>query len=137
MKMQPQLPSENSGAGEITTAHDRLIFRLLADPRKEEALQWLQGGHSDDIRILGRFKTNLDSVKCVQRLYDAGALEVFTVHIRKKRTNKTRSVKLVVTLPCEPHQRALIFNWCETHGRSIGYTPNPDHGESHLYILLD
>ncbi len=72
------------------------------------------------------------------KIYDLGALEVFAVHIhRKRKATGPRTGKLVATLPPDPMQRKAIFDWCEKQGDSLGFTPDPDQGESHLFVLLD
>jgi hypothetical protein len=44
---------------------------------------------------------------------------------------------LVVRLPQNPKQRSAIFGWCKRQGDSLGFTPDPDQGESHLFLMLD
>jgi hypothetical protein len=30
-----------------------------------------------------------------------------------------------------------IFDWCNQQGDALGCTPDPDGGETHLFLLLD
>lgn len=118
--------------------HDQLIQRLLSDSKKAEALKWLEGNSKDDERTIGACETNADSMKLVKTLYEAGASEILAVHIQKVlRRNAHQTGKLVVKLPQEPEPRKAIFDWCRQQGDSLGFSPDPDRGESHLFLLLD
>jgi hypothetical protein len=117
--------------------HEQLIRRLLASRKKAEALVWLTGHCKTDEMIIG-CKTNRASIRLVKEIYDIGAVEVLAVHIRKKlRQNSHRTGKLVVKLPSDAKSRKRIFDWCRRQGDAIGFSPDPDHGESHLFLLLD
>jgi len=118
--------------------HEQLIRRLLSDPKKAEALKWLKGSSTIDERTIGAFKTNRASIEFVTEIYRAGALEIIAVHIKKiLRRNSYRTGKLVVKLPQDAKSRNAIFNWCRQQGDSLGFSPDPDCGESHLFLLLD
>ena len=118
--------------------HNQLIQRLLHNQKRAKALTWLKGSNADDKRTIGAFTTSRASVKFVQEIYDAGAIEVIAVHIRKKlRQASHHAAKLVVKLPSDAKSRRKIFAWCKRQGDSLGYSPDPDRGESHLFLLLD
>jgi hypothetical protein len=118
--------------------HEQLIHRLLGSRKKAEALAWLRAVHGTDERVIGTRKTNRASIRLVKEIYDVGAVEVIAVHIRKKlRQNGHRAGKLVVKLPSDAKARKRIFDWCRRRGDAIGFSPDPDHGESHLFLLLD
>jgi hypothetical protein len=118
--------------------HEQLIHRLLSDPAKVEAQDWLKSEKTGKSRTVGSCETNRDSLEFVQEIYDLGASEILAVNIHAK-PNSTgeRTGKLVVTLPQDPKQRSAIFDWCKRQGESLGFTPDADHGESHLFLLLD
>ena len=120
------------------TEHEQLIRRLLSDRKKAEALKWLKGGGSEDKRLVGGCKTNRESIRFVKEIYDAGAIKIFAVQIHKKRgSDNHRTGKLVVELPQDAKARKAIFAWCKKQGDSLGFSPDPDRGESHLFLLLD
>jgi len=115
--------------------HDQLVAKLLQDPHKEDALKWLR---ADDKRTIGNCKTNQDSIEFVKGLGDLGVTDVVAVRIRASGSaGGHRSGKLVVKLPSEPEARTRIFDWCKHQGDSLGFSPDPDKGESHLFLLLD
>jgi hypothetical protein len=120
------------------TEHEQLIQRLLSDPTKSEAMDWLQSARTGENRTIGACETNQDSVELVREIYNLGAMEVFVVNIHPSSKGRgERSGKLVVALPQNPKQRSAIFGWCKRQGDSLGFTPDPDQGESHLFLMLD
>lgn len=138
----PRMSSENEPGSDHpddrSSKHDRLIARLLADSEKQEALGWLKDSGPDDERTVGGCKTNPASIQFVQEIYNLGALQIFAINIRLNRDGKGQYTgKLVVQLPIEPVPREALFNWCKRQGDSLGFSPDPDRGESHLYLLLD
>ena len=122
----------------IVNEHEQLIRRLLSDRKKVEVSGWLKGGSADDERTIGACKTNRDSIRFVKEIYRTGAPEIIAVHIKKNlRRNSHHTGKLVVKLPQDAKSRKAIFNWCKQQGDSLGFSPDPDRGESHLFLLLD
>jgi hypothetical protein len=125
-------------AADARNEHEQLILRLLADPTKREALEWLKECGGGGNRTIGACKTNRDSLKFVQEIYNLGGEEVFAVNIHSRSKGAgERTGKLVVALPQNPKRRRAVFDWCKGQGDSLGFTPDPDHGESHLFLLLD
>jgi hypothetical protein len=125
-------------AADTRNEHEQLILRLLADPTKREALEWLKDDKDAGYRTIGGCATTQDSMKFVREIYDLGAEEVLVVNVhRRPKGAGERTGKLVVALPKNPEHRRAIFDWCKGHGDSLGFTPDPDHGESHLFLLLD
>ena len=115
--------------------HERLIQRLLSDPNKKDAFTWLK---SDALRTIGSGKTNQASIDYLEQIRRLGALEIVAVRIHSKPNAKgERSGKLVVRLPIEQSSRDAIFEWCKRQGDSLGFSPETDRGESHLFLLLD
>jgi hypothetical protein len=119
--------------------HDAFIARMLSDKRKKEALAWLNGHTPDDERLIGGCQTNRKSVALVKSLYRIGAKEVLAVQIRSANKPKKckRTGKLIVAFPESPDKREALLEWCKDQGESLGYSPEFDHGESHLFLLLD
>ena len=125
-------------AADARIEHEQLILRLLADPTKREALQWLKDDEREGNRTIGACTTTQDSMKFVREIYGLGAEEVLAVNIKPRPKGVgERTGKLVVALPQNPKRRRAIFEWCKGQGDSLGFTPDPDHGESHLFLLLD
>jgi hypothetical protein len=125
-------------AADARNEHEQLILRLLADPTKREAMEWLNDAAGGGNRTIGGCATNQDSMEFVRKIYDLGAEEVFAVNIHSRpKGADERAGKLVVALPQNPKRRRAIFDWCKDQGDSLGFTPDPDHGESHLFLLLD
>jgi hypothetical protein len=122
----------------INAKHEGLIRRLLGQRKKTEALTWLKGGSRDEERIVGGGKTNRASIRLIKEIYGAGAVEIYAVQIRKQRgQNRHRTGKLVVKLPPDKKLRQTIFNWCRQQGDTLGFSPDLDRGESHLFLLFD
>ena len=118
--------------------HEQLIQRLLSDPAKMEAMGWLKSVHPGENRTVGACELNVESLEFVQKIYDLGALEILAVNIHPHPNGAGEHTgKLVVTLPQNPEQRTAIFEWCRLQGDSLGFTPESDQGESHLFLLLD
>jgi|SRR5579859_482680 len=125
-------------AADARNEHEQLIHRLLADPTKREALEWLKDDKDGGNRTIGACATTQDSMKLVSEIYDLGAEEVVAVNVHPRSEGAgERTGKLVVALPKNPEYRRAIFDWCKGQGDSLGFTPDPDHGESHLFLLLD
>jgi hypothetical protein len=118
--------------------HDAFIARLLGARQKQEALAWLKGNAPNEERLIGECQTNRESIALVKGLYKLGAVEVTAVHFRALRKPKRgkRTGKLVVTLPEDSTKRKALLEWCKAQGENLGYTPEADHGESHLFLLL-
>ena len=132
------LQESDAGSNLSGSEHEQLVERLLDDPFKKEAVEWLKGGRIDDKRTVGRFETNQDALKLVQDIYDLGALQIFAVQIQPiPKARGQRTGKLIVKLPTRPGARQRIFDWCRQQGESLGFSPDPDRGETHLFLLLD
>jgi hypothetical protein len=118
--------------------HEQLISRFLSDRKKSEALKWLESSSAKDERTIGALKTNRDSIRFVKKIYQAGALKIIAVQIRKRRGgNNYHTGKLIAELPQDAKLRKAIFAWCKRQGDSLGFSPDPDRGENHLFLLLD
>jgi hypothetical protein len=140
--LEPRMKAEYSPSSDSpedrSRKHDALIARMLSDPEKQEALSWLKAGDPDDQRTIGGCNTNQESIQLAQELYDLGASQVLAINIHSKLNEAGQYTgKLVVELPAEAAQRKRLFDWCKRQGDSLGFTPNPDRGESHLFLLLD
>ena len=135
--MNPK-PRPGFKGANAASEHEQLIDRLLDDPAKQEALQWLKTGEEGERRTIGHFKSAEESIQFVQQIYELGASNVFAVQIRLvPKTTGRRTGKLVVELPKDVGTRQAIFDWCKVQGDSLGFSPNLDHGENHLFLLLD
>ena len=118
--------------------HDQLIGRLLSDRNSIEVLKWLKANGKDEQRTVGPQKTASDSARFVKKIYTLGAEEIIAVNIRKVRGKSLfHTGKLVVKLPQDAKKRKAIFGWCKKQGDALGFSPDPDNGENHLFLLLD
>ncbi len=137
--MNGNLPKgSDAHSNQAQAEHEQLVGRLLSDPAKKEAVEWLKDGSLEDKRTVGGFETNRDALKYVQAIYDLGALEILAVQIQSlPKGNGQRSGKLIVKLPSSPEARRAIFDWCRKQGDSLGFSPDPDRGETYLFLLLD
>lgn len=133
MKPNPQV---NPASSLENAEHRRFVEKLLRSRRKAEALRWLSVSESTRRRALGEFRGAKPSAKLVEELYAAGATKVMAVDIKTNPTGSQRTEKVLVVLPTETKARARIFKWCKRRGGKIGYSPECDMGETHLYLLL-
>jgi len=118
--------------------HEELIQRLLSDTAKRETTEWLKSGTTIEKRIVGACKTTRESLDLVQTIYGLGAEKIFAVDIHQiPNGSGQRTGKLVVKLPKDAKSRKTLFDWCRRQGDSLGFTPDPDRGESYLFLLLD
>jgi len=116
--------------------HVHFVQKLLQSRRKAEALRWLLGSQPPRRRVLGGFTGAKSSAKLVEELYAAGAVKVIAVEIKSKPTGSHWTEKLVLELPSDAKLRESIFRWCKRQGAKVGYSPEHDGGEKHLYLLL-
>ena len=112
------------------------IKKLLANPKKGEALAWLKASSDVCFRNLGELGTTAESVAFVQRLYDLGAKDVTAVEINEYATGQNTG-KLVVDLPDDPVQRSQLFHWVAQQAESRGFEADDDFGQSYLFVWLD
>lgn len=141
IRMRNRTPHSNgngiSTPSSPATDHDQLIARLLGDSKKAEALKWLEGVKVGK-RTIGSCRTSTTSARLVRTLYSLGAVKIIAAQIQPARNMEGQHAgKLVVKLPTEAQRRKAIFDWCQKQGDSLGFSPELDHGESHLFLLLD
>ena len=129
-------PDTRNGNHQENSDHTHFVAKLLHSRRKAEALRWLLGSQPSRRRALGGFRGAKPSVNLVRGLYTTGAVKVFAVEIKSEPIGSQRTEKLVMELPSDPKLRASIFRWCKRQGAKVGYSPEIDGGEKHLYLLL-
>ena len=129
-------PKASKGSPTKSNDHSHLIAKLLRSRHKAEALRWLLGSQPSQRRALGAFRGAKPSVNLVRGLYTTGAVKVFAVEIKSEPTGRQRTEKLVMELPSDMQLRESIFRWCKRQGAKVGYSPEIDGGEKHLYLLL-
>jgi hypothetical protein len=119
------------------------VARLLGDPERVEALFWLREA-VEEIRSLGECGSREASVELAERIYEAGAEEVWVVDIERYalqhmdgEQRRANSGKLVVRLPTDPGSRRRFFRWEAKHSRSLGFDPRLDEGQTFLFVPLD
>jgi hypothetical protein len=105
---------------------------LLAQKNKREALAWLKAGAQ--ARSLGLLKLT-QARELVQKLYDAGALQIFAADIYDEKKRKQFSDVLLVKLPLEKSARQTIRRLLVKLPVKLraGVLPIQDHGEEFLF----
>ncbi|MBE7500045.1 MAG: hypothetical protein HS113_06980 [Verrucomicrobiales bacterium] len=112
------------------------IEELLSADSSKEALAWLQSGKLDS-RMLGELPTTAASIEIVQELYALGAARVTAVNIATYDTGEENTGKLIVSLPKESSARARVFEWCAEQAEQLGFEPERDVGQEHVFVMLD
>jgi MORN repeat variant len=112
------------------------IEELLASPESKEALAWLKVG-APASRTLGELPTHKESVGLVTELYSLGAAKVTAVEIHRYETGEENTGKLVITLPADISGRDRIFAWCARKAEELGFDPETETGQQHLFVMLD
>jgi hypothetical protein len=108
------------------------VAGLLAQTNKREALRWLKAGAQK--RSLGLFKVT-QARQLVEKIYDAGALQIFAVTIYSNKEGKQFSDALLVKLPPEPSARQKIRDLLVKLPAKLraGVLPVEDHDEKFLF----
>ncbi len=115
---------------------DEFAQQFLDAPETTEALTWLNAGSDDDLRSLGEFGSLAESVALVQRFYDAGASEVLAVEIDID-DDYQNTGKLVIKLPEDFAKRSAVLAMAGEIAVSQGFDPEPDSGQSYVFLMLD
>jgi hypothetical protein len=108
------------------------VAGLLAQTNKRETLRWLKAGAPR--RSLGLFKVT-QARQLVQKLYAAGALQIFAVNIYSNKAGKQFTDALLVKLPPEQSARQTIRSLLVKLPAKLraGVLPPQDHGEKFLF----
>lgn len=114
---------------------NELIQELLADPEKMEALDWLKSSTDKCEHTLGEMPPD-ESLKMIQEVYALGAAHVWAVEIDKD-DDLEETGKLVLELPASNEERKQVFIWAANWAKRLGFDPEPDLGQSHLFVMLD
>jgi hypothetical protein len=112
------------------------IEDLLNSDGSKEALRWLQNGRPDS-RMLGELPTTVASIALVQELYALGATRVTASNIQTYDTGEENTGRLIVSLPKEPNARERVFEWCAEWAEQLGFEPERDVGQEHIFVMLD
>ncbi len=115
---------------------DEFVQQFLDDPETTEALAWLKAAEHDDSRSLGEFGSAAESIELVNRFYDAGAAEVLAVEIDDD-DDYANTGKLVIKLPTETDRRGAVLSVAGEIAVSQGFDPEPDSGQSYVFVMLD
>ena len=108
------------------------IQSLLAQKTKRTALLWLKAGAKR--RSLGRFNFR-QATQLVQKLFDAGARQIFAVEIYSDKTGKQYSDALLVKLPVEKSAQQNVRRLLTKLPAKLraGVLPAADCGEEFLF----
>jgi hypothetical protein len=111
------------------------IAELLATD-KAPALEWLRASSETSKRNLGEMETDI-SIEFVQAQHDLGAAAVLAVRITDTYgCDDQTSNDIVIQLPSDPDSRARLFSFARSHATDLGFDPEPDFGQSHLWLWL-
>ena len=119
--------------------HRVFVDSLLEKRNQRAARRWLAKKTGDKTaRSLGRFKRESDTLKFVEALYQAGAVEVIVPDIYRNKARDQFSDYLLVQLPRSAAKRKAIRKVCaQLRTRKLGaIQPGEDIGERHLYLSL-
>jgi hypothetical protein len=109
--------------------------KLLSQAGTEEAVSWLSQSSKGTI-TLGELPTNRESLQLARKIYTLGADRVLAVEISRYEDGEN-SGKLVIALPTDPAKRMRLFRWSNSNARKLGFDPDVDIGQKHLFIMLD
>jgi hypothetical protein len=112
------------------------IEELLKSPRSKEALEWLRGGLPGS-RTLGELPDTGESISLVTELYALGATKVTAVEIDIYDTGEENTGKIIISLPKEKAKRANLFEWSSERAEEMGFDPDRDVGQKHIFVMLD
>lgn len=112
------------------------IEELLNSGQSKEVLSWLQGGKPGS-RTLGELPTTTASIAMAQELYELGAVRVTAASIVTYDTGDENTGKLIVSLPKDSRVRAQLFAWCAEQAHELGFEPENDVGQEHVFLMLD
>ena len=102
-----------------------------------EARAWLQASPEENAFTLGELPTTQQSLELVEEAYAAGAMAVILVEIADGEPGRQNSGKLVIKLPKTKAKRKRIVAWVNEQAELQGFDPEPDNGETHLFLPLD
>jgi len=110
---------------------------MLKKRNRVEAQSWLKAADKKK-RTLGWFKRASAAVNFVEELYQAGAVKVIAPEIYHNNRGDEFADCLLVQLPKKPSQRQAIRAVCARFlkGGLGAVQPDPDWGETHLYVSL-
>ena len=108
------------------------IRQLLRSKDKFEALAWLR---DSKYRNVGEME-NGESIALVEELYALGATEVLAVEIGRTSPYESTDI-LLATLPDDARIRQALFAWDAARVREMGYDPEVDVGQQHMFIWFD
>jgi hypothetical protein len=119
--------------------HIQYVFvqGLLSKRNRSEARAWLKAG-GKTLRLPGRFKSNGDALKFVEKLYQAGAIKVIVPDIYQNKNGDQFADNLLVELPKAIKARMAVRKVCEIlRSRRLGAVePDKDLGESYLLLSM-
>ena len=115
---------------------DDFFAQFLNSFTTREAQSWLEESTVEDFRSLSEHETTEESLALVKELYAAGATTVLAVEINEYEWGQN-SGRLVIELPMDSSSRAAVLQIVNDIGRSQGFDPEHDIGQSHVFAMLD
>ncbi len=107
--------------------------KILNDPARRDALDWLNTADPGVVRSLGKGWSNADSIKIVEELKAAGAASVI-VGVANKVRGKEWTRSFLVELPVAHWKRAKFIAWARRLKQDVfAVLINEDCGEQYAY----
>ena len=133
-KTKAKRPAPNGNEREL---HEKVLKRLLDNPAKAEARDWLRASSLKSLRTLGELENTEDSLALVNEIYEAGAPEVLAVEIGSYGDGAQNTGKLLIRLPGVKKSRRKVFAWCNEQNAHEGFDPDQDFGQDYVLVGLD
>ena len=116
-----------------------LFIESILAKSHAEARQWLRGEKNPRLRSLATFRTAKAALRFVETLYAAGAEKVVVAPIYAGKGKKLFADWLLIQLPKNASKRRELQTLCKKlcDRRDGAMLPDPDTGESHLFVRLE
>ena len=115
---------------------DSMIEKMLMAGEAKEVLEWLTSGQTGT-RTLGELPSQQSSIELAKEIYKLGATKVFAVKIDASDTESENTSKLILSLPKKSNSRKQVFAWCADIAKNLGFEPEYDAGQKHIFLMLD
>jgi len=137
------LPAINEKPQPFTKPTEKQIYVIFVSEQLQsevcrEAQSWLVESKRDKKRSLGRFPNAQSALKFVQKLYEAGAINVVAPDIYLGKRGAQFADFLLVEIPPNHARRTAIRKICsQLRRKKLGVLqPEKDIGETHLFLSM-
>ena len=110
-----------------------MVEKILKDPARRDALDWLNTADPGVIRSLGEGWSNADSIKIIEELKAAGSVSVIVGTANKVR-GKEWTISFLVELPVAHRKRAKFIAWAHRLKQDVfAILIKEDRGQQYAY----